>query len=73
MDREFYKRFYAVQFTKLKENQSELTKEQQKDQALEKTQNKYYADLERMVLNKDFILAFSIVDEFKRFLEEVCG
>lgn len=67
MDSEYFKRFYAVQLTTIKENRKDLTREQQIDLALENTQNKYYAALEQLVLQEAFYIALSTVIEFKAF------
>ena len=70
MDSEYFKRFYAVQFTTIKENRKDLTREQQIELALENTQNKYYVVLEELVLQEAFYIALSTLIEFKAFLEE---
>lgn len=70
-DREFYKRYFAVQYTILKENEMDLPRIRQIDMALQQTEQVYYADLERMVMDKDFGAAYGLVSEFKAFLEEV--
>ena len=71
MDSEYFKRFYAIQFTSIKESRKDLTREQQIDLALENTQHSYYAVLERLVLQEDFYTALSAAIEFKAFLEEI--
>ena len=70
MDREFYKRYYAVQFTRLKEDRKDLSLNQQLDMALKETEQKYFDHLEKAVRQKDIGRAYDIVGEFRAFVHE---